>query len=193
MRQGRRLDALKHAGITCGLKFFTLSLLLFLMLFQPMIAFPAPPGKLPLAGGHRLPPDWQARAVIDKKLTGATGQAGRWETFELRSPSGELVFLQFLSEEGAGKLFIPVLTGPLDDGSLGMGATYNVSSAGSFRAICETHPYLGFVVTAALPSGGTVVLESKSLSIERLLGLCSFLLDPPPAEEFSSEPIFVIP
>lgn len=184
---------MKRTGIICGLKIIPLSCLLFLLLFNPMIAFPAPPEKPSLAGSHRLPPDWQARPLVDKELTGSAERSGHWETFELRSPSGEVVILQFLSEEGAGKLFVPVLTGPLNDGSLGMGATYNVSSVGSCRVICETHPYLGFVVTAPLPSGGTVVLESKSLSMEYLLGLFSFLLDPPPTGEVPSEPIFVIP
>jgi hypothetical protein len=74
-----------------------------------------------------------------------------------------------------------------------MGATYKVINEDPFRAICETHPYLGSTVTAVMPSGSIVVLESKTLSIKRMLDFCHLLASPSPDDENDLQPLFVVP
>lgn len=146
-----------------------------------------------LYGERVFPRGWLVRVLVEKRLAGNADAAGRWESYELRSPSGELALLQVLSEAGAGTLYIPDLLEEKLDGPLGMGATYKVTNEGPFRAICETHPYLGSTVTAALPPGSTVVLESKTLSIDAMLEFCHLLFSPPADEENHLEPLFVVP
>lgn len=151
-------------------------------------------GEKPTLYGERVfPRGWLVRVLVDKRLAGTADATGRWESYELRSPSGELALLQFLSEAGAGPLHIPESTEEKLDGPLGMGATYRVTNEGPFRAICETHPYLGSTVTAAMPSGSTVVLESKTISIDAMLDFCHLLYSPPPDDKNHLEPLFVVP
>lgn len=151
-------------------------------------------GENPTLYGERVfPPGWSVRVLVDKRLSGTADATGRWESYELRSPSGELALLQFLSEAGAGHLYIPDSTEEKLDGPLGMGATYKVTSEGPFRAICETHPYLGSTVTAVMPSGSILVLESKTLSIERMLDFCHLLSSPSPNDANDLQPLFVVP
>jgi hypothetical protein len=151
-------------------------------------------GENPTLYGERVfPRGWLVRVIVDKRLTGTADATGRWESYELRSPSGELALLQFLTGAGAGALYIPDSLEEKLDGPLGMGATYKVTSEGPFRAICETHPYLGSTVTGAMPSGSTVVLESKTISINEMLEFCYLLSSPPADDENHLEPLFVVP
>ena len=162
------------------------------LLFCLFLSLPATvqAGLPTLPGEHVFPSGWHGRLLVDKPLANS---AGRWESYELRSPSGELALLQFLSEAGAGPLYIPDSTEEKLDGPLGMGATYKAMNEGLFRAICETHPYLGSTVTAVMPSGSIVVLESKTLSIERMLVFCHLLASPSPDDANDLQPLFVVP
>jgi len=167
-----------------------LCLLLNLFLTLPAMA----EGENPTLYGERVfPRGWLVRVLVDKRLSGTADATGRWESYELRSPSGDFALLQFLSGAGAGALYIPDSPEEKDDGSLGMGATYKVANEGPFRAICEIHPYLGSTVTAAMPSGSTVVLESKTISIDAMLEFCYFLSSPPADDENHLDPLFVVP
>ncbi len=165
---------------------------LLCLLFCLFLSLPATAqaGIQALSGERAFPCGWHGRLLVDKPLAES---AGRWESYELRSPSGELALLQFLSEAGAGPLYIPDSTEEKLDGPLGMGATYKAMNEGLFRAICETHPYLGSTVTAVMPSGSIVVLESKTLSIERMLVFCHLLASPSPDDANDLQPLFVVP
>lgn len=162
------------------------------LLFCLFLSLPATAqaGIPALTGERAFPPGWHGRLLVDKPLADS---AGRWESYELRSPSGELALLQFLSEAGAGPLYVPNSTEEKLDGPLGMGATYKVMNEGLFRAICETHPYLGSTVTAVTPPGSIIVIESKTLSIERMLDFCHLLSSPPAENGNQLQPIFVVP
>ncbi len=148
---------------------------------------------IPLAGEFALPSGWSARNLVDKRLTGSPENPGRWQSFELRAPTGDAVTLHILSETGPGPLFIPDIKKISLDGTMGMGASYQVVREESFRAICEAHPYLGKSVTTFLAGNGTLLVESKTLSMEALLGLCRFLATPREPDTDQCEPILVIP
>jgi hypothetical protein len=177
-----RLDFYQRIGFLC-------------LIFNLFLALPAlAAGENPALDGMRVfPRGWHVRVLVDKRLAGNTDAAGRWETYELRSPSGGLALVQFLSGTETGGLYIPDSLEEKLDGPLGMGATYKVFSEGPLRAICETHPYLGSTITAAMPSGSTVVLESKTLSIGAMLELLHLLFSPPVDDENYLEPLFVVP
>lgn len=143
--------------------------------------------------GLELPPGWTATPVTRKALPGNPGTPSYWESMELRSPEGDPVLLQCLPETGAGRLFVPEFQQKRDDGLLGMGAIYWVASNDAFKAVCETHPYLGAAVTAQLPGTGTFLLESRSLPAEKLLDLCGYLLVPPEPAVEESTPVIIVP
>jgi hypothetical protein len=44
-----------------------------------------------------------------------------------------------------------------------------------------------------MPSGSIVVLESKTLSIERMLVFCHLLASPSPDDANDLQPLFVVP
>lgn len=164
-------------------------------MFNLFLALPALGAvENPVPDGIRVfPRGWHARVLVDKRLAGNTDAGGRWETYELRSPSGGLALVQFLSVTETGGLYIPDSPEEKLDGPLGMGATYKVLSEGQLRAIYETHPYLGSTITATIPSGSTVVLESKTLSIGAMLELLHLLSSLPADDENRLEPLFVVP
>ncbi len=143
--------------------------------------------------GLELPPGWTATPVIRKAMPGSPGTPSYWESIELRSPEGDPVLLQCLPETGAGRLFIPESQQKRDDGLMGMGASYWVASNDVFKAVCETHPYLGAAVTAQLPGTGTFLLESRTLPAEKLLDLCGYLLVPPEPALEESAPVIIVP
>lgn len=166
------------------------------LIFALFIAFLLPASDACFAAlpeGHQLPPGWVALPVVNKPLANNSPNAGRWLTYELRSPSGDPVFLQFMPEAESGPLHIPVTSAPRLDGLMGMGATYSTVNEESFKAIMETHPYLGNTVSATLPSGGIVVLQSKVLPLLDLLDLCRFLVSPAAAADPVENAVFVVP
>lgn len=184
------MDVLKSSKLDFCQRLGSLCLLFNLLLTMPAMG----EGGNPTLYGERVfPRGWLVRLLVDKHLTGTADATGRWECYELRSPSGELALLQFLSGAGAGALYVPDSPEEQLDGPLGMGATYKVTNEGPFQAICETHPYLGSTVTAAMPSGSTVVLESKTISIDAMLEFCHLLFSPPADDKNHLEPLFVVP
>ena len=150
-------------------------------------------GSLVLVCGRELPPGWTATPLIRKALPASPGTPSYWESAELRSPEGDAVLLQCLPETGPGKLFIPDSPQKREDGLLGMGASFWVASTDVFKAVCEVHPYLGASVAAQLPEIGTFLLESRSLSPEKLLDLCAYLLAAPSPEPEESAPVIIVP
>ena len=172
---------------------FILGISLLLLLGPASTATPSSSGNLQQAGIRNFPGGWAVRLLVSKPLAGKADGSGRWESFELRSPEGEIVVLQFLPKLAAGTLFVPAGLETRFDGYLGMGATYKVVEVDSFRAICETHPYLGSTVTSTLPTGEILVVESKNVTLEELLELSRFLHFSPPVGENLPEPIFVVP
>ncbi|MFA0889667.1 MAG: hypothetical protein ACC613_11365 [Synergistales bacterium] len=151
------------------------------------------PSHAALPDGHELPEGWSIHPVIDKPLANNSANGGRWLAYELRSPTGDPVLLQLLPETESGPLHIPEASTPHLDGLLGMGATYSTINEESFKAVLETHPYLGNAVSAPLPSGGTIILESKVLPVHDLLMLCRFFTSPAPPLEPAENTIFVVP
>ncbi len=159
---------------TGQIRVFPLVLLAVLFLsFFPFQAVGNDPLSFPIE--LPLPEGWRLQDGFENPLTRNVEKGGRWLSCTLRAPSGDPVLLQILPQEASGLLSFPPPSGIRTDGALGMGATYQVVSEDSFRAIVETHPYLGGSVTTSLRDGGTLVLESKTLPLASLLELSRFL------------------
>jgi hypothetical protein len=163
-----------------------ISVFLVLALFLPVFPFRAF-GDRPSAFSVELalPEGWTLQDGFEKPLTRNVENGGRWIVCSLRAPSGDSVLLQILPREESGPLTIPSLSDIRTDGFLGMGATYQVVNESSFKAIAETHPYLGGSVATSLAGGDTLVVESRTLPLESLLDLCRFFAGsetaPPPS------------
>lgn len=152
-----------------------LSIVLLAILFLSSFQFPAlGNSQQAFSVELSLPEGWSLQDGFEKHLTRNVENRGRWIACSLRAPSGDPVLLQTLPQESSGPLYFPPASGIRTDGSLGMGATYEVVAEDSFRAIAETHPYLGGSVTASLPGGDILILESRTLPLAALLELCRF-------------------
>lgn len=163
------------------------------LLFLPKTAFSQPAATTCLPDLALLPAGWTETGHAVKAIGPKGTPQAFWKSFEIRSPEGESVLVQVLSEPAAGPLYIPGANGTQSDGPLGMGAEYAVSEVNGFRFICETHPYLGSAVTTRLESGATLLAESKTTPVEELLGLCLFILAGNQPEEPGRDILFVIP